>query len=352
MFFSTADQDALSLESKIGKILQDWDIQEFGLRKVSMGNSGLVWIVKTPKQKFVLRNTGKDIEYLEFQTEIIECLSKTDFPYLLPKLRQTKDLRKYLTAQNEQWILYDFIEGKPISNSSLEQASEIGILVANFHKSSQKILHNLDPDYLAGWSLPIFEKHYVNSILGNLKRVNLLNECNFFIKQYLIRSTGNLLEKYEDIVQLQRSAALELPKMLVYNDWHGNNIIQHNSKIVGIIDFDSLTVASRVLDFQNALIQFSDPLSGVLTPKGRAFIEGYFSILKFSRVEVNMSYYIMLERLTWFLAHLCENPLKKRKLDLLLIKCTALSNWLLDNQELFENFLFSAVQSSTETHDE
>ncbi len=99
------------ISDDLKEILKRWAIEKFTIKKVSMGNSGSVWIVKTEKHKFILRNAGQNGDYLTFQMEIIKQLSDLKFPYLLPRCKKTIDsCQDYVDHQSNRWILYDFIQ--------------------------------------------------------------------------------------------------------------------------------------------------------------------------------------------------------------------------------------------------
>lgn len=308
-----------------------------------MGNSGAIWVVKTPTQKFILRNTGNQINYLKFQIKVIEEIRKTAFPYYLPEFKKTKNGNSYVDNQDNYWILYDFIEGRPITRFSQSKAQEMGALAANFHKFSQEASHSLTQEYPMNYSSPNLETEWGNSSIASVEKIYLSNSFIFFPRKYYHRSIQNLLDEYKKITQIQRQIAEKIPIIPAYIDWHGNNIIQNHGKIVGIIDFDSLTIAPRILDLQNALFQFFDPLRGILNSKGNAFLKGYNSMLKLSSNEIEVAYFLLIERLIWWIKYLLEDSPKNRNIAPLLLRSLQISNWLIKNRFRFQSFLCSGL---------
>jgi Ser/Thr protein kinase RdoA (MazF antagonist) len=104
---------------------------------------------------------------------------------------------------------------------------------------------------------------------------------------------------YSDIPSSQIEETRKLPQITVYNDWHPGNILYRWPRIRGLIDFDSLVEAPRIVDFQNALtyilIGGSRPNPGLVT----AFSRGYREILRLSPRERSLIYPVMLDRIAW-----------------------------------------------------
>jgi Ser/Thr protein kinase RdoA (MazF antagonist) len=62
-----------------------------------------------------------------------------------------------------------------------------------------------------------------------------------------------VVKHYIQMPLAEKSAVIQLPKQTIYNDWHGWNMLQNGQRISGIIDFDSIVEAPRIVDVQNVL---------------------------------------------------------------------------------------------------
>jgi Ser/Thr protein kinase RdoA (MazF antagonist) len=133
----------------------------------------------------------------------------------------------------------------------------------------------------------------------------------------------------EDVRRLQR--------ITVYNDWHPWNIIVNRSGTIhGLVDFDSVVEAPRIVDFQNALTyaligkEFRpdhDVVAG--------FAKGYCDVLPLSSLERSLVFPVMLDRITWLIASILDEIREKgtKGKEDLAIRLIELFSWVRKRRE-------------------
>ena len=95
----------------------------------------------------------------------------------------------------------------------------------------------------------------------------------------------------------------DLPKQWIHTDLNDQNVLQGETQMVGIIDFDELLYSYRVVDIATALMYFS--IDGGEKNSMRiiaAIFRGYSSLITLNKSELNVIYTLILTR---FCASIC-----------------------------------------------
>jgi Ser/Thr protein kinase RdoA (MazF antagonist) len=314
------------------KILANWDIGRIESKKLLWGGANSKWIVKTSTGKYVLHNAGGNLEYIEFQIFVLNKLNTSDFPYAIPHLLATKDAY-WAQYQDHFWLLYRFIEGHPLTAISHLQVEEIGRLMASYHKYTSGI----NDSHINHFSLTLFETETVNAILQESAKGLIARKAHSQLEELFIKTINPILEAYNSIPTADKEGLKHLEKIPIYNDWHGNNILSINGEIIGLIDFDSLTVAPRIVDVQNGLLYSAGSQAGIDIPRMQAFMQGYSSVWPLSQAELALTRSLMIDRVTSLISNiLAERKTKNnRSKDDVLIFLIQVVNWIVNNQEEF-----------------
>lgn len=323
------------------QILANWEIGRINSRKFLRGGASSNWMVETTSGKYVLRNVGTNRDYIEFQIFIINKLVECNFPYSVPQFLKTKGA--YCVRHlNNFWVLYKFIEGDHLRTKSDVQAKEIGRLVTSYHKIAQRI----DYSHMSNFSLSLFETETVNSIFReSTDSIGVKKTRNNYLEDLLIKSVNPILEAYNSIPIVDKDSIENLEKIPVYNDWHADNILSMNEKIIGLVDFDSLVVAPRIVDIQNGLLYAAGTNEGINITMMQAFIQGYCSVLPLSKSELSLTFSLMIERIASIVSDILVEKRIKRityKDDVLIFLINVL-NWIISNKEKFIYHLFAAT---------
>ena len=290
-------QDVLS------RVLEHWKIDRFRVRRRFGGTSRSSWLIETPEGMHVLRKVATEREYLDYQVRVIHHLASSDFPYAVPAILAPNDAAQYVMDDEGFWLVYRFIEGRTLPSIATPRAARaLGALVGHFDHSIEGL--DLGPS-TGHFHLPLFEPD-----LGDR-----LDECRRWLSSRQDRTLfGNedldhlhsLQVAWSHIPPTQIEEARKLPRITVYNDWHSGNILYRWPRIRGLIDFDSLVEAPRIVDFQNALtwvlVGHVEPDPDLLS----AFSGGYQEISPLSPHEVSLLYPVMLDRIAWLATDILE----------------------------------------------
>ena len=122
----------------------------------------------------------------------------------------------------------------------------------------------------------------------------------------------------------------DLQRITIYNDWHRHNMLTIGGRISGLIDFDAIIEAPRIVDVQNALtyilVSKNQPDRRLIS----AFCEAYREMAPLSQLEVSLIYPVMLDRIAWWTGDLIGQARREGAgpPETLLIRLIRLFSWL------------------------
>jgi Ser/Thr protein kinase RdoA (MazF antagonist) len=152
----------------------------------------------------------------------------------------------------------------------------------------------------------------------------------------LAERIDTVLAGYGAITDADVARVRELPRNTIYNDWTtGNHLVDAQGTVRGLIDFDSVIEAPRIVDFQNALAYVlvgapSGPETGLVT----AFAQGYLTVLAPPPEELALVHAVALDRIAELIvrriaaAH--REPIRLR--EVLAIRLIELFCWLSEDR--------------------
>ncbi len=259
--------------------------------------------METPDGLHVVRRVSTGKAYLDYQVKVIHHLGSSGFPYAVPTIVAPNDAAHYVVDDDGFWLLYRFIEGRTAPRSpNRRMAAAIGALVGHFDRS----LESLDLGPSTGhFHLQLFEPGLTARLEEGARWISSRRDRTGFRSEDL-DDLRSMQMAYSDIPAAQIEEVRKLPKITVYNDWHPGNILYRWPRIRGMIDFDSLVEAPRIIDFQNALtyilIGKTKPNPSLLS----AFSGGYNKVSPIFSDEVSLLCPAMLDRIVWLAADIID----------------------------------------------
>lgn len=283
---------AVQSRQKTSQVLAAWGIEQFKVHQIGMGASQANQIVDTTDGRFILRNMGSNHHYAQFQLQIMRHLTNSNFGYDTPCLQPTQTGTDYIVYQNDIWVLYEYIFGKPLqADGEVSFARQRGHLCAQLY-CALRTLPLTDPNEYA---LPLFkDTDRVNDTMTATKSDILSQKMPTLFEQRFLDNCDHLLVAYNAVAMANRASILALEKVPVYNDWHGNNLLVRDGRIGGLIDFDSVTTAPRILDFQNAALYAASTGTGINSDALIQFAQGYTAVSPLSPAELTNIYPLMI----------------------------------------------------------
>ncbi len=205
-------------------------------------------------KKYILQRINtkifSDVKLLmqKFSVLLKHFKSQKKAPLKTLKLLQTKNKKIYLKYGNEYFRMMEYIDGECFSSiQKEEQLFEFGRAVGSF----QKMLKGIAPDesFKIKQDLHNTPKHFVNFEKSiQINHNNRADECENDIA---------FIYRHRDMTDLFQSKIESgiLPKRIVHGDTKLSNMIFDEAKIkvVGIIDYDSITSGSALHDFGDAV---------------------------------------------------------------------------------------------------
>jgi Ser/Thr protein kinase RdoA (MazF antagonist) len=287
---------------------------------------------------------GTPREYLQFQVMVIRHLASSEFPYEVPAIITQRSSPSYYVTDGESgWILYRFIEGRRHSQpSAAKQARAIGILAAHF----DRVLATFELGTLQGrFTLKLLDIPGTAQQLSAGARLLSTRQGLTGLRKLLLDNIDHMLSAYTAISAPEVEDVRKLEKLTIYNDWHPWNIVNRSGVIHGLIDFNSVVEAPRIVDFQNALtwVLVSEkfrPNNEMVT----AFTKGYCSVFPLSPRERALVYPVALDGIGRMVADNLTDETREKgqdQKDIIAIRLIRLFLWLTSHKEQVTSALTS-----------
>ncbi|MFM9994671.1 MAG: phosphotransferase enzyme family protein [Phycisphaerales bacterium] len=171
-------------------------------------------------------------------------LAARGFP--LPKLRATRtDGRTALELGGSVYELFEFVAGN-IYDQSLDATGDAGRVLATFHR------------LLAGFDTrthhpPSGTFHNARGLPEQLARIG-----DRIPEPGAATLTDRLAAMFAVAAErVERLGMATWPVQLIHGDWHPGNMVYRGSRVVAVIDYDTVRLAPRAADIANGALQFS-----------------------------------------------------------------------------------------------
>ena len=206
-------------------------------------------IIISDHGKYLLkrRAAGKDDRYrVAFAHTIHVHFSEKSFP--VSRLIPTKDENNtILQLDNHIYELFEFIPGTRYDGTA-EAVQDAGRCLAIFHNNVR--------DFECTWTPLRNSFHDSSSVRGYLKKIGSEKE-NHSDKDMRRTAEALMVHYNESAVNVNQLGFDSWSEQIIHGDWHPGNMLFAASKVVGVLDFDSLKIAPAVTDLANGMLQFS-----------------------------------------------------------------------------------------------
>ena len=286
-------------------ILANWQLGDYRLRQLTGGSSRSIFMVHTVSDELVLRREeGDEREWVDLQMSVLRRLQEKNFPYETPQIVPTCDAAEYYFDGSDYWYLYKFIRGTPaLEPNNDRRAAELGRLVGNFAKATD--------GFAAATSPPLYGLDLYRVDGGSARLMAALERLEEAgsapgLERLVARSLDPILRAYAEISAAEIAATSSLAVTAAYYDWNNKNIICRRGRVSGLIDYDSLAEAPRLVDFQNALTYVI--VGKEATDRGMmaAFAAAYNAVAPLSSIETALLRPLMIDRAIALLCDLLE----------------------------------------------
>ena len=206
------------------------------IQKLSKGCANHNWLIVSGAKKYVLRGVNEDKTKSDLNREFkyLNYLSRQGFNYNIPDPIKTRNGLFYIEFKQNLFWAYPFIEGEIINDIfSLNQLKQVASMLSTLHK--------------------IIENSELNDLMKN-KDFDVNKPINEAEEQIKIA-----LEKKDEFSVYYHTKAREVVKIVrkltypdiftfpIHRDINPENVIFYNDELIGIIDFDNVTVCNEPL---------------------------------------------------------------------------------------------------------
>lgn len=301
-------------KKEVQKLLKNWKINALiSYKKTREGIVNHNWIIKTPKEKYILRGTSKDRKENEllFELHFLTQLKKQKFPYKIPYPIKTAQNKFFIQYKNRYFWLYNFIEGKTSVKSDISKIKQVAKMISKLHKSSNriKILHKKK------WPEPFQTKWLIKEMTKTKKYI--LNKKKKDKKDaYYLKNTDKIIKI---LLRLPKESTYKkFKKIPVHCDINGENIVINKNKVTGLIDFDNARLDTPIRDI-TIFLQYECRQTNVKHKldfkKVKTFLKEYTP--KLTKKEIELIPQIAISEFAdafWWSYYILEND-PKRKLN-------------------------------------
>ena len=232
------------------------NIREYlnGINSIKFPRQGYtsdVGIIESKGNLYALKRTKEPLysSWLHKEVSVLNSLSKnTTLP--VPKIK------KFVidSYKNHSWALIEFLEGETLRTalSNENNQEKRGELIFNFGKVLSQIHSTPCPKEL------INEKPWLD---------DMLSKADYNFKNYKVDGTEELLEK------IKINKPKEFNQTLIHGDYTIDNVLVHNGKISGVIDWAGGAYGDPRYDVSLAIRPKPNAFESVIDKE--IFFEGY-----------------------------------------------------------------------------
>ncbi|NNJ12304.1 homoserine kinase [Chloroflexales bacterium ZM16-3] len=217
------------------------------LRSTCTAAHGLVnetAFAETSSGRYVIRRNQRRLgrASLELRHQLHDWLSTHDVP--CPRLIPARSGETSVELDGRIFEVATFIEGEEYCPARPAESASVGSTLATYHHAvigfpGQPIIQ--PPRYNPSVLLGLTERLMQRDMLGDLT-VQL---------SWYDRRAADLRAHLSD------EAYANLPHVLIHGDVHRDNMLFWHDKVVGLLDFDQVTIDARVVDMADALVAFA-----------------------------------------------------------------------------------------------
>jgi homoserine kinase type II len=216
------------------------EVKSFG--PVAGGWVNYNYLLRTDKGKFVVRILGskikkETIKRLGNEFKLLEYLHQKEFPYQIPYPLKNM-VGDYLTKRSKQFFwVYPYLEGSPIKDYENKSIRSIVKALATYHKYIEKF--------------KLKDNRKIDSVEKTAKKYKELKKLK------PLDSVNNLMLEnigfFEESLNKLKKINFNTKKVPIHYDFHKGNLLFDRKNVVGILDFERMLYAPRILDIAHLI---------------------------------------------------------------------------------------------------
>lgn len=257
------------------------------------GMNNVTRLAASGDEQFILRiyNNYGNMDAVKLEHEMLDKLgTAVELPFHVPKpLSSLGGETAVKLSDGRAGAIFRYIEGERPSCQSPQHAEALGKAAGCLIKALTGILLEAKPQYS-----PYYE---IASTYASMSGSKLLA---------LAETSPLLFEKKEALAVIQRereeiervaSELAELPRQWIHGDLVFNNSLHANNEIVGILDFEFVTVDCRAMELAVLFVDMAKPWNPAAEDGVKAALKGFEAVVPLSTDEIRLLPALMKLRL-------------------------------------------------------
>ena len=227
------------------RIAEKYNLGEvLNIKSFSGGFVNYNYELETIKGKFVIRLLGVKVTKVTLgklanEFKVLSYLHEKKFPYSVPyPLKNKKGKYLFRINKNTCWI-YPKINGGHIKEYDEKAIQSIAKALAVYHKYVSKVKIIDDPR----------RKIYGPKKLAKLYKIMKKQKPNSERNKIMLAN----IAFFEEVLDKIRYIDFNINLLPVHYDFHKDNLLFEKEKVVGILDFERLRYAPRILDIAHLI---------------------------------------------------------------------------------------------------
>ncbi len=297
MKLTKQDINQVAKEYNLGKvksvkpILHGWVNFSFDLRT---SNGRFVLQVLTSKMNSWKRDK------LELELALLEYLNRVDFPYLIPAPMKSSKGKYMGKIKAKPFRIYARVGGDTPKTLNKKQFKECAKALAIYHKYVKKFKFKTKREDFNNFD-------WIQKMYAEMRKVRPKNKTDLL----MLRN----LAFFEKAVDKLKKIDYGKERTFCHCDWHNDNLLFKRDRLIGIIDFDDITVSPKAEDVANAMVKCRYQCRGYNKEKRKIFLEEYRKIMPFSKKEEKLIISLLLKNACvvfwWFYKGMKKNQDKR-----------------------------------------
>lgn len=260
-------------------------------------------IITTDRGRYLLKRRAPgraDVLKVALSHAVQRYLAESRFP--LPRLQPTRDEGDTMLARDGS--IYEMFEHLPGGSFDCtpEAAYDAGRVLGLFHKLLENYRCEWEPSHVG-----YHDNTAVRAALNGVPSAVGTHDSVAGQETELLVTATRVFDIYDQAAEAVEAVDFRLwPRQIVHADWHPGNMLFVNSRVSGVIDYDSLRWRPPATDVANGALQFSivgggkDPLAwppAADEMRLRRFLLGYDDVRALRPEEFRVLPSLMIEAL-------------------------------------------------------
>lgn len=232
------------------------------------------FLLETEKGKYVVQISGrkkshKNMQRRNFQLEVLFNLEKNNFPYSIPKPLRNSQNNYFFSFKRKSCWIYPYIPGRIYYRLSNKKLEEVGKALAKYHL----LLKNYKPHN----AYTSKNEEYIEKQFKKISKSNKKGKIDILVK--------NTLPLINNQFSRLKNNDFKMNILPCHTDINQANLIFNKDNLIGIIDFDNVSLSPRVRDVSSGIRNLCNIQSKHAKIRIKALLKGYESVWPLSKKE-------------------------------------------------------------------